>query len=81
MDDNVSVENSVKLAPVSQEQEELIDRLCIALVAFQEAPKMPENYDEAELLIRSLQFTIGKLYIKDNKLQNITEEDIDLIFV
>jgi hypothetical protein len=60
---------------------DLIDRFAVVLVDLQAVPlDKPANYEAAEILIRSLQFQIGKLYIKDNKLQKLTREDIDLIF-
>ena len=67
--------------PITDDQKEMIDRLCVALVDFQEIPKEPENYDEAEILIRSMQFSVGKLYIKDDRLPKLTLEDIQAIFV
>ena len=74
-----TIDNTVQA--VSQDQQDMIDRLCVTLVNFQEQPKKPNNFDEAEILIRAMQFTVAKLYIKEKKLQDLTMDNINEIFV
>jgi len=72
------VENGVKIPEVTSEQKEQIDFL-LGYLTDEPTPNMPKNSEEAEILIRALQFSIAKKYVKENKLQ-LTIEDIDAIF-